>query len=534
MAEGRAPISSSRIATGDIARHSFAVVRRGFDTDEVRSYLQSVARSLEALEQREQELRAALAEAEERAAHPVVDEATLTASLGQHSAQILRHAHEEAARIVVQAQEGAATCCARRRARSTSCRRAPRRRRPSGSSRWSCWWPTPSRRRGSRASGSSPRRWPRARRSSPAPRTRGGRCSSRSKRPAGGCWPTWRRGGAASGCRSSSCGPPATRWRPRCTGVRDRVDGILTQLDRTDEEARAAAHGGGRPVPPRHGRGAARPGRAGRGDAGRCRRRGRRPAVGARRPAARRGTDGPAPSVDELFARIRAGTAETPEPAAEAEPPTSCRRAGRGRTAADVADPAKAATVRTTQWPTPRRGRGEAPADEPTTAPGPDDAAHRPARRAARRRSRRARAGRSSAPWATTRTGCSTGCAARRRSSVDELMGSEDEHLAAFARRRAATWTRRSPPARCSSEPARRPSPRATPWSRRRRAGPRGGDHVAAAGRGGDGRPGRPRRRRLPRMAGRTGRAAGRRLRPRRRSRPAWPRPARTARCAGW
>ena len=109
MPEGRAPISSSRIATGDIARHSFAVVRRGFDTDEVRAYLQSVSRSIEALEEREQELRAAVAEAEERAAHPVVDEATLTASLGQHSAQILRHAHEEAARIVVQAQEGAAT-----------------------------------------------------------------------------------------------------------------------------------------------------------------------------------------------------------------------------------------------------------------------------------------------------------------------------------------------------------------------------------------------------------------------------------------
>ena len=57
MAEGRPPISSSRIATGDIAQHSFAVVRRGFDTDEVRSYLQSVARNLEALEAREEELR---------------------------------------------------------------------------------------------------------------------------------------------------------------------------------------------------------------------------------------------------------------------------------------------------------------------------------------------------------------------------------------------------------------------------------------------------------------------------------------------
>ena len=108
MPEGRAPISSSRISTGDIARHSFAIVRRGFDTDEVRSYLQSVARSIEALEEREQELRAALAEAEERAAHPVVDEATLTTSLGQHSAQILRHAHEQAANTVAQAQEAAA------------------------------------------------------------------------------------------------------------------------------------------------------------------------------------------------------------------------------------------------------------------------------------------------------------------------------------------------------------------------------------------------------------------------------------------
>jgi len=35
MPEGLPPISSSRIATGDIARHTFAVVRRGFDPDEV-------------------------------------------------------------------------------------------------------------------------------------------------------------------------------------------------------------------------------------------------------------------------------------------------------------------------------------------------------------------------------------------------------------------------------------------------------------------------------------------------------------------
>ena len=82
MPEGRSPISSARISTGDVARHSFAIVRRGYDIDEVKTYLQSVARSIEVLEQREQELREAVAEADERAAHPVVDEATLTASLG--------------------------------------------------------------------------------------------------------------------------------------------------------------------------------------------------------------------------------------------------------------------------------------------------------------------------------------------------------------------------------------------------------------------------------------------------------------------
>ena len=64
MSDVRAPISSSRIATGDIARHSFAIVRRGYDADEVRAYLQSISRSIEALEEREAELRAAVAEAE--------------------------------------------------------------------------------------------------------------------------------------------------------------------------------------------------------------------------------------------------------------------------------------------------------------------------------------------------------------------------------------------------------------------------------------------------------------------------------------
>jgi DivIVA domain-containing protein len=112
MSEGRpsiSSISSSRVATGDVAHHAFTVVRRGYDTDEVRSYLQAVARDIAELDQRQEELRVAAAEADERAAHPVIDEATLTASLGQHSAQLLRHAHDEAARIVAQAQESSST-----------------------------------------------------------------------------------------------------------------------------------------------------------------------------------------------------------------------------------------------------------------------------------------------------------------------------------------------------------------------------------------------------------------------------------------
>jgi DivIVA domain-containing protein len=109
MPDGRPPISSARITAGDIARHTFGIGRRGYDVDEVKAYLQTLARSIEVFEAREEELRTSLAEAEERAAHPVLDEATLTAALGQHSAQILRHAHDEAAKIVLQAQEGATT-----------------------------------------------------------------------------------------------------------------------------------------------------------------------------------------------------------------------------------------------------------------------------------------------------------------------------------------------------------------------------------------------------------------------------------------
>ena len=108
MPDDRPTISSSRVAAADVARHSFDVVRRGFDPQEVRAFLELVARELSAWEQHEDDLRQQVADADERSRHPVIDEATLTAALGQQSAAVLRNAHDEAARITLAADEAAA------------------------------------------------------------------------------------------------------------------------------------------------------------------------------------------------------------------------------------------------------------------------------------------------------------------------------------------------------------------------------------------------------------------------------------------
>lgn len=107
MPEDVQPISSSRLVPTEVARHSFGTVRRGFEPQEVRAYLELVARELSVLDQREQDLRRQLADADERSLHPVIDEATLTTALGQQSAQVLRDAHEESARITREAEEAA-------------------------------------------------------------------------------------------------------------------------------------------------------------------------------------------------------------------------------------------------------------------------------------------------------------------------------------------------------------------------------------------------------------------------------------------
>ena len=96
--------SSSHLTPDDVARHSFGTVRRGFDPNEVRAYLESLAVSLRVVAERERQLLDELADAEYRASHPVLDEPTLTAALGAETARVLHSAHEVAEEMVAKAE----------------------------------------------------------------------------------------------------------------------------------------------------------------------------------------------------------------------------------------------------------------------------------------------------------------------------------------------------------------------------------------------------------------------------------------------
>ena len=96
--------SSSRLSAEDVARHTFATARRGFEPAEVRAFLELVARELHAAAARERELVDALSAADHRAANPVLDEATLTTALGQETAKVLRTAHDAAGELVARAE----------------------------------------------------------------------------------------------------------------------------------------------------------------------------------------------------------------------------------------------------------------------------------------------------------------------------------------------------------------------------------------------------------------------------------------------
>ena len=95
--------SSSHLAPDEVARHTFGTVRRGFDPEEVRAYLNTLAEGLRGVAEREADLRQALEEAEHRAANPVLDEETLASALGQETSRVLRSAHEAASEMVAKA-----------------------------------------------------------------------------------------------------------------------------------------------------------------------------------------------------------------------------------------------------------------------------------------------------------------------------------------------------------------------------------------------------------------------------------------------
>jgi len=424
MPEGLAPISSSRIATGDIARHSFAVVRRGFDTDEVRAYLQSVSRSIEALEEREQELRDALAEAEERAAHPVVDEATLTASLGQHSAQVLRHAHEEAARIVVQAQERASTLLRETQSQVDELQALTE----ASSAERVVEVELLVANAAQEARAESERILAEAVADGEAIIVRAkdeGRALleqvQEARRRVLADLASRRRG---LGIQIEQLRAARDEMTASVHGVRDRVDGILAHLDRTDEEARAAAQAvgdqfrlhGAAEVPHDQDAGDDVPGEqpvTGSGSTDGAE-------AGEREDDQAAATA--APSVDELFARIRAGS-ESDAPAPEAKA---------GDAVADA--PVEAAATEGDASSAAVEASGESGA-EPTDAdavPGPDDEVI--ARRDELLAPVTARLGRTvKRALGDDQNRLLDQLRSTPSLSVDDLLGSENDHLAVFA-----------------------------------------------------------------------------------------------------
>ena len=112
--------SNPRHTSADVARITFSTIRKnGLDPQEVRAYLETVAREMGQFEARIHDLQEQVAQAQHRAANPTFDEATLTQALGAQSAAILRSAHDEAGRVMAEAQERAAAAISEAHKRSS-------------------------------------------------------------------------------------------------------------------------------------------------------------------------------------------------------------------------------------------------------------------------------------------------------------------------------------------------------------------------------------------------------------------------------
>ncbi|MFP5376486.1 MAG: DivIVA domain-containing protein, partial [Acidimicrobiia bacterium] len=101
-------MSDGPLSPEEVAHRGFSTAFRGFDTGEVRAYLQRVANELRESTGRERELNRRLADAEHRAAHPVIEGDALTRLLGEEMARILATAQEAAGELRAKAEDNAA------------------------------------------------------------------------------------------------------------------------------------------------------------------------------------------------------------------------------------------------------------------------------------------------------------------------------------------------------------------------------------------------------------------------------------------
>lgn len=95
------------MSADSIAGRRFAQSWRGYDPDEVKHFLAQVAAQVRSLRERLEAESQARREAEQRALHPQMDEATLMAAVGEETAGILRTARSTAAEITAKAQANA-------------------------------------------------------------------------------------------------------------------------------------------------------------------------------------------------------------------------------------------------------------------------------------------------------------------------------------------------------------------------------------------------------------------------------------------
>jgi len=92
-----------------VAEAGFSTARRGYNQDEVRALLTSVAAELGRLQERERQLEAQLRTAEQEVAPaPELDEETVAAILGEETLRVLQTARESASQIKIRAEEAAA------------------------------------------------------------------------------------------------------------------------------------------------------------------------------------------------------------------------------------------------------------------------------------------------------------------------------------------------------------------------------------------------------------------------------------------